>query len=338
MIIDLQRFLRREQPHWAELETLLTRLESDAPGMLPLDKLARLHLLHRRAGSDLMKVKTYSRDPALIGSLERLVARSYAVIHGQSRARTAWRPGHWLLREFPRAFRRHALLFWMALGITLLGALFGAGLTLVDEENKHHLIPAQFGYHRGSPSERVAREESGAAPGVEGREATFSAQLMSNNIQVGLMCLGLGFTAGLGTCVMLFYNGVILGVICLDYARAGEGEFLAAWLLPHGVPELTAIFIAGQAGLVIGRLLLGWRDPRPLRSRFREVRADLATLAGGMAVMLVWAGFVESFLSQYHEPRLPYEVKIAFGLVELVLLVAFLARAGRAPDTPGERA
>ena len=56
---------------------------------------------------------------------------------------------------------------------------------------------------------------------------------------------------------------------------------------------------------------------------------DLITLVFGVAVLLVWAGLVEAFLSQYHEPVIPYSLKIAFGLVELVLLCLFLARSGR---------
>ena len=47
--------------------------------------------------------------------------------------------------------------------------------------------------------------------------------------------------------------------------------------------------------------------------------------------MLVWAGFVESFLSQYHQPVIPYAVKIAFGGVELAVLIWFLG-SGRAKD------
>ena len=62
-----------------------------------------------------------------------------------------------------------------------------------------------------------------------------------------------------------------------------------------------------------------------------EEHQCLATLIGGVAVMLVWAGFVEAFLSQYHEPVIPYWVKIAFGCTELAVLVWFL-RSGRAKD------
>ena len=62
--------------------------------------------------------------------------------------------------------------------------------------------------------------------------------------------------------------------------------------------------------------------------RLRMVSKDVVTLAGTAAVMLVWAGMVEAFLSQYHQPVLPYNLKIGFGLIELMLLVFFFARGG----------
>jgi len=82
---------------------------------------------------------------------------------------------------------------------------------------------------------------------------------------------------------------------------------------------------------MIGQALIGYGDRAPLADRLRALGPDLATLIGGVAVMLVWAGFVESFLSQYHEPVIPYAVKIAFGCVELAVLIWFLG-SGRAKD------
>src|SRR5262249_19886872 len=103
---------------------------------------------------------------------------------------------------------------------------------------------------------------------------------------------------------------------------------------PHGVVEIPAILIAGQAGLVLALALIGWGKRTPLRMRLREVSSDLMTLIFGVAVLLVWAGFIEAFLSQYHEPVIPYEFKITFGLVELTLLWVFLSKSGKKYENP----
>jgi uncharacterized membrane protein SpoIIM required for sporulation len=139
-------------------------------------------------------------------------------------------------------------------------------------------------------------------------------------------------TWGVGTIIMLFYNGIMLGAVAVDYVRAGQTKFLLGWLLPHGVIEIPAILIAGQGGLMLAMALIGWGKRIPLRDRLREVSGDLVTLIFGVAVFLVWAGFIEAFLSQYHEPVIPYSVKIAFGLVELVLLILYLSKSGTRPS------
>ena len=141
--------------------------------------------------------------------------------------------------------------------------------------------------------------------------------------------MSLGLTWGAGTLVELFYNGVILGAVGCDYVRDGQSVFLLGWLLPHGSVEIPSIVLAGQAGLVLGGAMLGWGRRARLRERLRAVAPDLATLIGGVALLLVWAGLVEAFFSQYHEPVLPYALKIAFGAVELAGLSAFLMFAGR---------
>src|SRR5262249_10964666 len=97
---------------------------------------------------------------------------------------------------------------------------------------------------------------------------------------------------------------------------------------PHGAIEIPAILIAGQAGLMLAAALIGWGKRVPLRARLREISQDLVTLIFGVGLLLVWAGFFEAFLSQYHETVIPYIGRIAFGLVELVLLFLFLSRSG----------
>ena len=147
--------------------------------------------------------------------------------------------------------------------------------------------------------------------------------------QVALTTLALGMTFGFGTVVVLFYNGVILGAVALDYIAGGQTVFLLGWLLPHGVIEIPAILVGGQAGLVIAYALIGWGSRVSRAERLRLVASDVVTLAGGTAVMLIWAGIVEAFLSQYHEPVIPYGWKIAFGLIEAAGLTLFLSLAGR---------
>jgi uncharacterized membrane protein SpoIIM required for sporulation len=182
----------------------------------------------------------------------------------------------------------------------------------------------------------VAREENATDDRLSGRKGTFSGFLMTHNTKVSIFTLALGMTWGVGTMIMLFYNGVILGAVAADYLLAGQTKFLFGWLLPHGSFEIPAILIAGQAGLVLGSALIGWGKRTSVKSRLRQISRDLMTLIYGVGVMLVWAGLVEAFLSQYHEPVIPYWAKISFGAVELCLLALFLAKSGSQPTDEAE--
>jgi uncharacterized membrane protein SpoIIM required for sporulation len=332
MIIDLHKFVAGERPYWAELETTLSRMEAQPERRLALDEVRRFHYLYERTSADLGKLMTFSAEPETRRYLEHLVARAYGEIHETRAKAHRFAPLQWFLHTLPQTFRRHLRAFGLVLAISLGGAVFGGFAVALDPDAKRAVLPAQFASHLGDPSERVAREEQ-QAPGVSAAGmASFSAQLMVNNIRVSINALALGMTYGVGTILVLFYNGVMLGLICVDYVMAGHLKFLLGWLMPHGVIELPAVFIAGQAGLVLAGALIGRGQRLGLAARLRALAPDLVTLIAGVAILLVWAGLVEAFFSQFHAPVLPYGVKIAFGVVELVLLALFLGWCGRSTE------
>jgi uncharacterized membrane protein SpoIIM required for sporulation len=325
MILDLGRFVETERPHWTALEKTLDWIERNPERKLSVEELEKFHGLYQRASADLAKVATLASEGELRRYLELLVGRAYAEIH-EARERTKFRPWRWISVEFPRAFRRHFRAFQLAVALTLAGVFFGSLALKIDSEAKSVLMP--FEGLQVSPSERVAKEREQKGKQLTGKKGRFSAELMTHNTQVALMTAAFGMTYGFGTLVLLFYNGVILGAVAFDYIHGGEWLFLLGWLLPHGVIEIPAILVGGQAGFVIGHALIGWGSRVSRADRLRAIGRDIVALCAGFAAMLVWAGLVEAFLSQYHEPVITYGMKIAFGCVEAALLVLFLARAG----------
>lgn len=325
MILDVARFTTTERPYWRELDSILRRLDDDAGACMSLAETERFHYLYQRSSSDLSRLSTFSADPDLREYLESLVARAYAEIHETRERRGPGSFRKWFSSTFPRTFRKHIRAFQLSLVITLAGTAFGAAALHFDPGSKPVMVP---GHLLGSPSDRVAREEKVKDDRMSGHKGSFASQLMTHNIQVSLTAFALGITWGLGTVIVLFYNGVSLGAVAADYIQAGQTKFLLGWLMPHGAIEIPSILLAGQAGFMLAGALIGWGDPIPRRERMGAISKDLLTITGGAAVLLVWAGIVESFFSQYHEPVLPYAVKIAFGSVELFALFFFLMRAG----------
>jgi uncharacterized membrane protein SpoIIM required for sporulation len=329
MIIDLERFINGEKTYWAQLESILDKLERDPLKKMDLPEVQRFQYLYQRTSSGLAKVMGLSAEAEIRRYLESLVARAYTEVHEIREKTGRFSPLHWFFQVFPRTFRKHLRAFFFSLAITAFGLAVGGAAVSIDRDAKKVLMP--FSHLQMDPGKRVAYEENTGAmkDRLEGKKASFSAFLMTHNTRVALFTFALGFTWGMGTILLLFYNGVLLGAVALDYLRAGQSTFLLGWLLPHGAIEIPAIVLAGQAGFILASAMIGWGRRISFRRRLRSVAPDLVTLLCGLALMLVWAGIVEAFFSQYHEPIVPYYAKITFGAVELMALGLFFGLSGK---------
>lgn len=326
MILDHAKYIEKEQGNWDNLNLMCRRIEEDTFVELSSAELQQFYILYRRTVSALACLKGACAAQSLIVTLEELVGRAYAIIYSEKRgsARLNWYS--WFFKMFPNVFRKHIIAFALSCATMLIGTLFGVFVLNNNPGLKTELLP--FGHGDMDPVKRVATEESSRGSNVKGHSGTFSAYLMQNNITVSLRAIAFGITFGIGTLILLFYNGILMGGICVDYIAAGKGVFLAGWLLPHGSIEIPSILIAGQAGFVIAKTLISFRK-EDFHQKLRAVGPDIAVLTGGLAVMLIWAGLIEAFFSQYHEPVIPYWLKIAFGIIEVIALGVFLMYGGR---------
>jgi len=327
VILDLERFQVQAGPRWRDLESLLAGLESRPDRRVNPPEAEQLQELYAQVAADLNRVTHGALAPELRQYLERLVARAYAELYYAPPTRSeVWQPRRWLriFTAFPETFRRNARYFALAVLITLLGCAFGGLAVHYDPASVDVLLPADY---LRNPNQRVHDEEQGQGRHLDSAqtEAAFSGQLIRHNIQVALLAAALGVTFGIGTALLLFENGVLLGAIAVHYTQQGFGLFLTAWLLPHGAFEIPSILIAGQAGFYLARLLLRRQEDRNSRQSMRE----WLVLVAGLAMMLVWAGVMEAFFSQHHAPVLPYGFKVAVAAAELVLLTIYLLMIGR---------
>jgi uncharacterized membrane protein SpoIIM required for sporulation len=182
-----------------------------------------------------------------------------------------------------------------------------------------------------TPGERVGQEEHTGGNESAGTAAAFSGFLFTHNIQVTFVVFALGVTFGVGSAALLFYNGVPLGALAMQYHQEGLGTFFWAWILPHGIPELTEVFVAGAAGLIIARGMWLPGRRRRIDAMIEETRTAVALVLGGMPILIV-AGLIEGTISQIHEPTLPYSAKLIFALLVGSLLYYYLLMAGRDED------
>ena len=249
-------FRRRSSRAGTNSNALLAQLESRPDRRLKPGEAERLQELYAQTAADLNRVIHGALAPDLRQYLERLVARAYAELYYAPPTRSElWQPRRWLriFTAFPEAFRRQSRYFALAVLITILGCAFGGLAVRYDPASVDVLLPADY---LRNPGLRVQQEEKGQNRHLDSAqiEAQFSAQLITHNIQVALLAAALGVTFGIGTALLLFENGVLLGAVAVHYTQQGFGLFVTAWLLPHGAFEIPSILIAGQAGFYLGAL------------------------------------------------------------------------------------
>lgn len=327
--MELPEFIELRRPRWEALERLLERSERQGLKALALDDARALSRLYRQASSDLLWVRSRAGAADVSGYLNDLVGRAYAMTYPGQRIRPRE-----VLRFLTHGFPELVKYEWRLIAASTLMFLVGGGFGWIgmafDPDAAPYLVPTM--HQKLDPTERVKNEADTSKQKADvGDQAAFSAFLMRNNIGVAFFAFALGLTAGVGTTILLFGNGVLLGSLAWVYAAKGQAAWFWAWILPHGIPEITAICLAGAAGLVLARAMVA---PRGLARRvaLRREGVTAVKLVLGTVVLFILAGFIEGTISQIHPPRLPIWFKITFALVVgsgvyAYLLSAFLRRA-----------
>jgi uncharacterized membrane protein SpoIIM required for sporulation len=329
--MDLARFIEERRPDWRRLEAILASVDRDGLGRLDVETARALGRLYRATSGDLLRARSRSASAELVDYLNDLVARAHGRLHPGRRLGLA-DARRFLAAEFPALCRAEWRPIALATAVFVAGSLFGAGAMAFDPDAWSYLIDEQHRYL--DPDRRVAREAAGQTLDP-GSQAAFSAFLFTHNIRVTILAFAVGIFGGVLTGVVLFYNGVVLGALAQSYHAKGHALFFWSWILPHGALELTAVFIAGGAGFVLGRAILAPRR-RTRLDALREEGRRAVMLVLGVAPVLVVAGVIEGTISQWHEPVLPAWLKLLFAGSAFGLLCLYLLRAGRAetPDGP----
>lgn len=278
-------FLAERTPDWEELDGLLRRAKG-RPERLGPEGVLRVGELYRSAAADLAVARrALPHDPAR-RRLEDLVARGRQAVYADERRRA--RPLAFLARGFWRAVSERPGTLALATALFALPALLAGVWALSDPDAALTLVPGDF---------RQAVEPVGDTGMSRAETAVFSSQVLTNNIQVALMAFALGITAGLGTAVILAYNGVILGVIAGGAIEAGNGTAFLEFVFAHGVLELSLICVAGAAGLRLGWALVSPGRRTRAAALVTEGRRAIA-IAAGTVPWFVLAGLIEGFVTR----------------------------------------
>ena len=315
-----ERLAARQSDRWDAFQTLAERatsagLDSFAPGELP-DFAAR----YRELAADLARARTYQADPATIGRLERLVAAGHNVLYRDDR-HTWTRVWTTISREFPAAVIEARWLVLLAWALFTAPALGGFILLRERPALASELLPEVM----------LRRAEEGRARMAEGRKygsvdpagrPIVASFIITNNVRIAIACFAGGIFLGVGSLVLLAFNGLALGTLAGHFANQGLLPYLMEFIVGHGVLELFAIWVSGAAGFLLGKSVVAPGD----RSRADAIVANgriAVRMVGAAVVLLLIAGTIEGFLSVSGRGLAP---RAAASAVSLVFLIGYLAR------------
>lgn len=277
--------------------------------------------MYRQTAADLSTAREDPSAGALARHLNELLSRSHNLVYaGAARSRPAGIV-RFVLDGFPQTFRETLPFTLAALALFVAGGLAGVLLAAADPGFERFIL-------NGEMMDTIERREMWTH-GIVSVKPFASSTIMTNNIAVSLAACATGMLLGLGPVYMMLFNGLLIGVIGSACSRAGMSVALWSFVTPHGVLELPAIFIAGGAGLLLGKGIL-FPGTLPRRDAIAEAGRDAVRLLLGVIPILVVAGIIEGFISPTATP--PF-AKFAIGASLFVVFAGYLSRGWKIPTS-----
>jgi uncharacterized membrane protein SpoIIM required for sporulation len=319
--VDIDRFIARNAHTWARLEELSARAGRGQRRLAPTE-VDELVDIYQRVSSHLSHARVAYRDPALTGRLTRLVSRANGVIYA-SRGRTLGAVRDFFAWRFPAAVWQSGRFVAASAALLLVPALaIGAWMATSDDALEASAPEAVREAYLNEDFEDYYSSE----PATQ-----FATEVTVNNIQVAITAFASGVLLCVPAVLLLAYNGAVLGMAGGLFADAGElGKFFGL-ILPHGLLELTAVVIAGGAGL-----RLGWAVIAPGDRTRGQALGDEARRAGvialGLVLAFVVAGLIEGFITGR---GVPTGLRVAIGVAAEAAFVVWVVVQGRAASARG---
>ncbi|MFP3914585.1 MAG: stage II sporulation protein M [Actinomycetota bacterium] len=296
----LSSFVEERQPRWDEFGMLLAEA-GRRPERLSGSQIRRLAALYRATAADLVAARRLHPHSPAVDRLEELVRRGQGMIYERT-SRRGNLIDFFADRYWTMLWERRRPLALAAVLLLLPGVVMGMWAVSAPQVVAG-LVPPQFLW----VTEADTTAQGLGAVGLAG----FSTFVLVNNIRVAFTALVAGITWGIGTALLIGYNGLLFGGLTGLAGEAGNLRLLGEATLAHGILELSCIVVAGGAGLSLGRATLRPGHLKRREAMAREARHSLQ-IAAGTAPWLVLAGLVEGYASRVGLSLLP---TAAIGLV-----------------------
>lgn len=318
----MNRFINERKDNWQRLEDLIGMLRGSSLRGLSKMEVREFGELYRRAATDLAIARAESRDPKLLNYLNNLVIRAHGKIY-RAQGEGANLLLHFFAKDLPRTFRANLGYMSLAFAIFVVSAIFGFIATYIDTDFTHFVMLSGITDQINSNTYWWLHLNDANQVG-----ASF---LLSNNIIVSIRAFAMGALFGIGAVYDIAFFGAHVGSLfgaCYRLNPPFANE-LGAFVIGHGVVEISTVFLCSGAGMMIGYAMINPGDLTRAQALKKKGIEAVRIVVGG-ACFLVVAGIIEGFLSP---APLPAGVKIATGILTGIAMYSYLFLVGREPDT-----
>ena len=298
------KFIEQNQEKWSEFEDLLQQQQRDP---------ARLNDLFIQITDDLSYARTFYPNRSVRMYLNGLAQRVFHNVYRGKQVPKGWVRRFWSV-ELPQIMWESRKALLVSFSLFALAFVVGVVSSMINPDFANVILGSEY----VTMTEENIR--NGDPMGVYKREGPFgmTSYIAANNLQVAFFTAVLGVAASIGTVFIMLKNGVMVGVFQYFFIAKGEfwNSFLTIWI--HGTLEISAIIIAGAAGLVAGSGLLFPGTHTRVQAFQITVRRGMKIFLGVAPVILL-AAFFEGFLTRYTDT--PDVVRLLFILTSLAFVL-----------------
>jgi uncharacterized membrane protein SpoIIM required for sporulation len=315
--VNVERWIKTRTVFWRQLEDLLKLIDQKGLSSLNRQQLQELGRLYRSASADLSRARALKLGQDLQVYLNNLVVKAHNQVYQTTRNR--WTDlVNFLWLDYPALVRKYILYVALSFTIFAVPTVIAYCSTIKDVHFAQMEVMKNHPLVDDALWTMIERKQMWT-DAVENISAPASSLIATNNIRVAILAFACGITFGIGTCICLITNGLSIGTIFGVCRLHGMDSRLLAFVAPHGILELSAIFISGAAGLLIAKALLFPGQYRRIDA-LRILGKDAVRLFVGCIPILLVAGCIEGFVS----PRTDLNSNIKFGVGLATLLCLFL--------------
>lgn len=320
-------FESRHQPEWEQFAQRLEQLES---GKAQTDDCVSFPKDYRRLCQHLALAQERGYSSFLIDPLQQLALRGHQQLY-RHRSQLGANVLSFILADFPRLVREQWG-FVLVAGLLFFGSLFGIGiLVYLFPELIYSVVSTEQVSQMQRMYDPTASHLGRAAERASSEDWVMFGYYIMHNIGIAFQTFASGLLFGLGSVFFLIVNGLMIGAIAGHLTHIGYGEIFWSFVIGHGAFELSAIALAGAAGLQLGWALIA--PGRLLRGEALRLAARKSVqLICGVMLFLVIAAFIEAYWSSMTWPT-PL-IKYLVGAALWLLVATYLMFAGRTPHAP----